>query len=54
MQNHLILRVTHLVSGDFAFGSRFERVMTVYRNYNVIAFRSRIQIFTVHLKAYYR
>ena len=45
MQNHLILRVKHVVSDDFAFG----RVMTVYGNYDVIAFKSCIQIFTVGL-----
>ena len=45
MQNHLILNVLPLIPDDFAFGSR---EMTVYGNYDVIAFKSCIQIFTVH------
>ena len=45
MQNYLILSVLPFLSDDFALGSR--GVMTVYENYDVIAFKSCIQIFTV-------
>ena len=47
MQNHLILRVTFSVKW---FCIRIKRLMTVYGNYDVIAFRSCIQIFTVYFK----
>ena len=47
MQNYLTLNVLPLVSDGFSIW--IERVMTEYENHDVIAFKSCIQKFTVHL-----